>query len=92
MIRFAQWVRVSGSRSDQKEFVFLSNYDGDWDSYLEDFLTKVPGGLTVIWSNTTRYPRTKFLHETGRQMPIASSEGPGVSSTPLCSGPPTLPN
>ena len=56
-IHFARWVQLPGTRN----LVFLSNYDGSWESYLEDFITKANRGLNSIWSNTTDYPRTRLL-------------------------------
>ena len=34
------------------DLLFLSNYGGSWESYLEDFITKAHTGLTGVWSNT----------------------------------------
>ncbi len=60
-IHFARWVTVPGTR----DMVFLSNYDGSWESYLEDFITKAHEGLTAIWSNTVGFPRTQALVKDG---------------------------
>ena len=60
-IHFAQWVRLPGTR----KLVFLSNYDGSWQSYLEDFITKASAGLTGVWSNTADFPKTKWLFQKG---------------------------
>ncbi len=60
-IHFAQWVRLPGTR----KLVFLSNYDGSWQSYLEDFITKARAGLTGVWSNTADFPKTKWLFQKG---------------------------
>jgi Dyp-type peroxidase family len=60
-IHCAQWVRLPGTN----KLLFLSNYDGSWQSYLEDFITKANQGLTGIWSNTLDFPKTKWLFEDG---------------------------
>ncbi|MBE7182888.1 MAG: cytochrome P450 [Methylobacterium mesophilicum] len=60
-IHFARWVVLP----DARRLVFLSNYDGSWESYLEDFIAKASGGLTGIWSNAKGYPRTQFLFFKG---------------------------
>ena len=60
-IHFARWVRVPGT----DRLVFLSNYGGSWESYLEDFVTKASAGLTAIWSNTKGFPRSRFLFLDG---------------------------
>lgn len=56
-IHFARWVCVP----DTNRLVFLSNYGGSWESYLEDFITKASKGLTGVWSNTEGFPPTRFL-------------------------------
>ena len=46
-------------------FVFLDNdtkmlfataYDGDWDPYIDDFATKIPDAMDVLFSNMEGYP------------------------------------
>src|SRR5262249_7068317 len=60
-IHFARWVMVPGT----PDLVFLSNYGGSWESYLEDFITKAHAGLTGVWSNTQGFPRTANLVQLG---------------------------
>jgi deferrochelatase/peroxidase EfeB len=60
-IHFARWVTPPGTR----DVVFLSNYDGSWESYLEDFITLAHQGLTAVWSNTMGFPRTENLIQKG---------------------------
>jgi deferrochelatase/peroxidase EfeB len=60
-IHFARWVTIPGSR----DFLFMSNYGGSWESYLEDFITRAHAGLTGIWSNTVGFPRTENLFLKG---------------------------
>jgi Dyp-type peroxidase family len=56
-IHFARWFRPPGS----ERLVFLSNYDGSWESYLEDFVTKAHKGQSAAWSNAVDFPRTRLL-------------------------------
>jgi hypothetical protein len=56
-IHFARWVVINKG----KHLLFLSNYDGDWDAYLGDFVAEASTGLTAIWSNCVGFPRTWFL-------------------------------
>ena len=56
-IHYARWVRFSGT----DQLVFQSNYDGSWESYLEDFITKVHQGQTIAWNNAKGFPKTNFL-------------------------------
>ena len=60
-IHFARWVWLP--RTDK--LMFSSNYDGSWESYLEDFITKASEGLTAVWSNTADFPVTKNLFQKG---------------------------
>ena len=60
-IHFARWVMVPGTG----DLLFLSNYGGSWESYLEDFITKAHFGLTGVWSNTQGFPRTANLVQLG---------------------------
>ncbi len=56
-IQFARWVRLPGTGT----MIFQSNYDGSWESYLEDFITRAHAGQTAAWSNCAGFPRTRFL-------------------------------
>ncbi len=49
---------------DRKSVVFLSNFDGSWESYLNDFIDLAFFGLNAVWSNTDNpigFPPTRFL-------------------------------
>jgi hypothetical protein len=52
-IHFAQWSLVG-----QDRLLFLTNYDGGADSYLDDFFNSLAGGVAYIWHDTTIFPRT----------------------------------
>lgn len=56
-IHFAHWSMIDGGR----RLLFLSNFDGSWENYLDDFIDKAHRGLTAVWSNTIGFPRTQFL-------------------------------
>ena len=56
-IHFAHWSMINGNR----HLLFVSNFDGSWESYLGDFIDKAATGLTAVWSNTVDFPRTRFL-------------------------------
>lgn len=56
-IHFAQWAIVgNGSR-----LLFFSNFDGSWESYLDDFIEKAHGGLSLAWGSSVGFPRCRFL-------------------------------
>lgn len=62
-IHYARWLRLPGANT----MVFFSNYDGSWESYLEDFVTKAHKGQTAAWSNGKGFPTTRFLIQDGAQ-------------------------
>jgi hypothetical protein len=55
-IHFAHWSIINN-----KQLLFLSNFDGSWSSYLDDFIDKASPGLTGVWTNTVGFPETRFL-------------------------------
>lgn len=56
-IHFARWWRLPGT----DRVIFFSNYDGSWESYLEDFITRAFLGQTAAWSNWLGFPKTRYL-------------------------------
>ena len=60
-IHFAHWSLIDNRR----RLLFVSNFDGSWENYLDDFIDKGSFGLTAIWSNTVGFPRTRFLFFDG---------------------------
>ncbi|RYZ07981.1 MAG: hypothetical protein EOO73_09780 [Myxococcales bacterium] len=55
-IHFARWVAMPDGR-----LLFFSNYDGSWEAYLGEFIDKAAVGLTMIWTHTVWYPKTRWL-------------------------------
>ena len=56
-VHFAQWALVDRGR----RLLFLSSFDGSWESYLDDFIDKASPGLTAIWINTEGFPSSRFV-------------------------------
>jgi MFS family permease len=56
-IHFAHW----GYLSNGARLIFFSNFDGSWESYLDDFIEKAHGGLTLAWSSGVGFPPTRYL-------------------------------
>jgi deferrochelatase/peroxidase EfeB len=61
VIHFARWILLPGT----DKLLFMSNYDGAWESYLEDFIQIAFQGVTGIWSNTVGFPKTEYLFNKG---------------------------
>ena len=56
-VHFAHWAFLNnGSR-----LLFFSNFDHSWGSYLDDFIEKAHGGLTLAWGSGVGFPATRFL-------------------------------
>jgi hypothetical protein len=60
-IHFAHWSLLDNGR----RLLFVSNFDGSWENYLDDFIDKASTGLTGIWSNTVGFPRANWLVRDG---------------------------
>ncbi len=60
-IHFARWMLLPGTG----KLVFWSNYDGSWESYLENFVEEAAVGVTGVWSNTEGFPHARWLVNGG---------------------------
>lgn len=69
LIHFARWVIIRrkqwpdpASRGQQKldndYMLFLSNFNGTWDQYIDAFADGIPGGLDLFWYASTKYPHS----------------------------------
>jgi deferrochelatase/peroxidase EfeB len=61
VIHFARWILLPGTNT----LLFYSNFDGAWESYLENFVEEAHQGVTGIWSNTVGFPKTSNLFGQG---------------------------
>lgn len=68
LIHFARWVMI---RRDQwpdlgqgkpalanDYMLFLSNFNGTWDQYIDAFADGIPSGLDLFWYTSTGYPHS----------------------------------
>ena len=65
-IHFARWVLLDNNR----RVLFISNYDGSHESYMDDFINKVAWGLNLIFSNGVGYPSTRWLIKKGAEQEL----------------------
>ena len=56
-VHFAHWAFVNNA----SRLMFFSNFDLSWESYLDDFIEKAHGGLTLAWGSGVGFPPTRFL-------------------------------
>jgi hypothetical protein len=60
-VHFAHWAFANNT----SRLMFLSNFDQSWESYLDDFIEKASGGLTLAWGCSVGFPATRFLIQDG---------------------------
>ncbi|HLZ98332.1 MAG TPA: hypothetical protein VKP66_10405 [Steroidobacteraceae bacterium] len=60
-IHFARWVSID----DRQRVMFVSNYDGGHQAYMDDFINKAAFGLNVVFSNGVGWPHTEWLITKG---------------------------
>ncbi|NEO97229.1 MAG: hypothetical protein F6K58_00620 [Symploca sp. SIO2E9] len=60
-IHFARWVVIDHGR----RLLFMSNYDGELEDYMNDFINKVAWGLNLIFGHGVDYPKTRWLVKGG---------------------------
>lgn len=53
-IHFAHWAMLNQGR----RLLFVSNFGGSWDSYLDDFTLKANKGLTLAWAHGIGFPKS----------------------------------
>lgn len=68
LIHFARWVVIrrkdwpdlgQGPQSLSNDYVlFLSNFNGTWDQYIDAFADGLPQGLDLLWYAATDYPHS----------------------------------
>ncbi|HEX5379743.1 MAG TPA: hypothetical protein VFW47_14295 [Phenylobacterium sp.] len=68
LIHFARWVIIrrdqwpdlgQGKQTLANDYMlFLSNFNGTWDQYIDAFADGIPSGLDLFWYASTRYPHS----------------------------------
>lgn len=68
LIHFARWVIIRrdqwptagpGGAGLKNDYVlFVSNFNGTWDQYIDAFADGIPGGLDLLWYSATKYPHS----------------------------------
>ena len=51
-IHFARWLVIDGGR----RLLFVSDYDGSWESYIDEFAEMILSGLDAIWETSFGMP------------------------------------
>jgi len=68
IIHFARWVIIRrdqwpqlgqpGATLANDYMLFISNFNGTWDQYIDAFSDGLPGGLDLFWYASTKYPHS----------------------------------
>ena len=68
IIHFARWVMIRqdswpdlGQPKEQlmnDYMLFISNFNGTWDQYIDAFADGLPSGLDLFWYSSTKYPKS----------------------------------
>ena len=66
--------------------LFLSNYDGSREAYMDDFINKVGWGLNIIFGNGFGYPRTRWMIFDGAKNELRSRTPTAVTRSRRKSG------
>ena len=56
-IHSAYWMTFDRNR----RLLFVSNYDGGWSGYLDEFVLHAPMALTAIWTHAEGFPATRLM-------------------------------
>lgn len=58
MIRRDQWPDLGQGRPVLRNdyMLFVSNFNGTWDQYIDAFSDGIPNGLDLFWYSSTKYP------------------------------------
>lgn len=68
LIHFARWVIIKrdqwpdlgqGKQVLENDYMlFMSNFNGTWDQYIDAFSDGIPSGLDLFWYASTKYPHS----------------------------------
>jgi hypothetical protein len=69
LIHFARWVIIrrgqwpdpanrGAQKLDNDYMLFISNFNGTWDQYIDAFADGIPEGLDKFWYASTKYPHS----------------------------------
>jgi hypothetical protein len=58
IIRRDQWPELGQGRPRMQDdyMLFVSNFNGTWDQYIDAFSDGIPNGLDLFWYSSTKYP------------------------------------
>lgn len=71
-IHFARWVLIDKGEN----LLFESNYDGSWESYIDDFGDHAAVGMNAVWGNCVGFPKGGCLDIESFKQVIRANQHP----------------
>jgi len=71
-IHFARWVLIDNGDN----LLFESNYDGSWESYIDDFGDHAAMGMNAVWGNCVGFPKGGCLDIESFKQVIRANQHP----------------
>lgn len=71
-IHFARWVLIDNGEN----LLFESNYDGSWESYIDDFGDHAAVGMNAVWGNCLGFPKGGCLDIESFKQVIRANQHP----------------
>ena len=71
-IHFVRWLVID----DGRRLMMVSDYDGSWENYIDEFAEMIVSGLDAIWETAIGYPARRRPRPAGVQ--TFSAHAPGA--------------
>ncbi len=94
VIRRRNWANFGGRQPSSwpryNYILFCSNFNGDWEQYIEAFSEVVPDGMNLIWGSNIRFPGAKpitpflqYIRQNQLDTDYYYTAYPGASATDI---------
>ena len=77
-IHFVRWLLID----DGRRLMFVSDYDGSWESYIDEFAEMIVSGLDAIWETSFGIPPDGARDLPAFKRFLRSHQVPAESSLP----------
>ncbi len=94
IVRRRNWANFGGRQPSSwpryNYILFCSNFNGDWEQYIEAFSEVVPDGMNLIWGSNIRFPGAKpitpflqYIRQNQLDTDYYYTAYPGASATDI---------
>jgi hypothetical protein len=94
VVRRRNWANFGGRQPSSwpryNYILFCSNFNGDWEQYIEAFSEVVPDGMNLIWGSNIRFPGAKpitpflqYIRQNQLDTDYYYTAYPGASATDI---------